>query len=62
VFNTTPPLTSVTGSLTAFSAGMPTTAPLDSLNSVLIAGENVLTAAPYTTAGSTYTNWLTSLK
>jgi hypothetical protein len=62
VFNSTPPLTSVTGSLTTFSSNMPTTVPLEQLEIVLIAGENVLNAAPYSTAGTTYTTWLTNLK
>lgn len=62
VFNTVPPLTSVAGSLATFSSGMPVTTPLDNLETVLITGETTLNAAPYTTAGGTFTAWLTNLK
>jgi hypothetical protein len=63
VFNAAPPLTTATGSLVTFSAGMPTNSPLDNLNIVLIDGESKLNSAPYASAtGSTYSNWLTTLR
>ncbi|WIA38305.1 hypothetical protein OEZ86_001645 [Tetradesmus obliquus] len=61
VFNSAPSLTSVTGDLATFSAGMPTIIPLNNLETVLLAGESVLNSAPYTSAGTAYKNWLTGL-
>jgi hypothetical protein len=62
VFNSTPPLTSVTGSLVTFSAGMPASGSLNTLQNALIAGENTLNSAPYTTRGPGYKTWLTGLR
>lgn len=62
VFNSAPSLTSVTGDLITFSAGMPTISPLNNLETVLLAGETTLNSAPYTSGGSAYKTWLTTLR